>query len=130
MSIDKFSQCPCGSGKKVKFCCSKDLLHEFESIFRMIDGDQRLAAIQYANRTLESHPNVPSLVAVKAELHLQLKQWPEALAAAERLKQLSPDSSRPYALLAIGAVSENEPAKAVSLLQDSVDRMTDNIIDS
>lgn len=130
MSIDKFSQCPCGSGKKVKFCCSKDLLHEFESIFRMIDGDQRLAAIQYANRTLETHPNVPSLVAVKAELHLQLKQWPEALAAAERLKQLSPESSRPYALLAIAAVSENEPAKAVSLLQDSVDRMTDNIIDS
>ena len=36
--------CPCGSGKKLKFCCS-DLVGDIEKIHRMIEGDQPRAAV-------------------------------------------------------------------------------------
>ena len=38
MSIDQYSICPCGSGKKIKFCKCKDSIHEMERVLnQMID---------------------------------------------------------------------------------------------
>ena len=34
MTLDAYSFCLCGSGKKFKFCCCKDLLHELEKVER------------------------------------------------------------------------------------------------
>ena len=40
MALDHYSLCPCGSGKKIKFCCSNDILPELEKVVRAIEGDQ------------------------------------------------------------------------------------------
>jgi hypothetical protein len=37
-ALDPFDYCPCGSGKKVKFCCSKNLAAEIGKIERMLSG--------------------------------------------------------------------------------------------
>ena len=34
MPIDKYQPCPCGSGKKIKFCCSADIVAELDEAHR------------------------------------------------------------------------------------------------
>ena len=47
MSIDAYTPCPGGTGKKVKFCCGGDFLAELQKIDRMLEGQQFLACLHY-----------------------------------------------------------------------------------
>ena len=49
MTIDRYTPCPGGTGKKIKFCC-QDLLHELEGVHRMLEGDQRLACLEHVEK--------------------------------------------------------------------------------
>ena len=49
MPIDAYSPCPCGSGKKIKFCC-KDLLGDLQKIERMLEGEQYMACLAHIER--------------------------------------------------------------------------------
>ena len=46
MTIDPYAICPGGTGKKIKFCCS-DLVSELDKVQRMVEGDQRVACLDY-----------------------------------------------------------------------------------
>ena len=61
MAVDPYAMCPCGSGKKLKFCCS-DLVGEIEKIHRMIEGEQPRAALRHVEQTLATHPGRASLL--------------------------------------------------------------------
>jgi hypothetical protein len=50
MPLDAYQYCPCGSGKKLKFCCSKDILGELDKVVRAVDGEQRVAALEQIDR--------------------------------------------------------------------------------
>ena len=67
MAVDPYAPCPCGSGKKLKFCCT-DLIGDIEKIHRMIEGDQPRAALQHVEQTLAKHPRRASLLDLKATL--------------------------------------------------------------
>ena len=56
MSIDAYSPCPGGTGKKIKFCCN-DLLPELQAIDRMIEGEQYTACLQHIDRLMEKESN-------------------------------------------------------------------------
>src|SRR6188472_1988 len=71
MAVDPYAICPCGSGKKLKFCCS-DLVGEIEKIHRMIEGEQPRAALRHVEQTLASHPGRASLLDLKTSLELSL----------------------------------------------------------
>ena len=71
MAVDPYAMCPCGSGKKLKFCCS-DLVGEIEKIHRMIEGEQPRAALRHAEQTLATHPGRASLLDLKATLEMSL----------------------------------------------------------
>jgi hypothetical protein len=77
MAVDPYALCPCGSGKKLKFCCS-DLVGEIEKIHRMIEGDQPRAALRHAEQTLAKHPRRGSLLDLKATLELALGEMDAA----------------------------------------------------
>ena len=55
MSIDAYSLCPGGTGKKIKFCCG-DFLPELQKIDRMFEGEQYLACLQHIDRLLAQEP--------------------------------------------------------------------------
>jgi hypothetical protein len=55
MAIDAYSQCPGGTGKKIKFCCS-DSLPELQKIDRMIEGEQYLACLQHIDQLMAQEP--------------------------------------------------------------------------
>ena len=73
MPFDRYMPCPCGTGKKVKFCC-EDLLSELEAIQKMLEGEQRLACLEYIDKLLETHPDRACLLAIKILVHYEMQQ--------------------------------------------------------
>lgn len=67
MSLDAYSPCPCGSGKKLKFCCA-GVAGEIEKIERLLEGRQRTRAVQALDALLRKHPDNPWAVTAKAEV--------------------------------------------------------------
>jgi tetratricopeptide (TPR) repeat protein len=56
MAVDVYQVCPCGSGKKLKFCCAK-IIEEMERIERLIEDDQLRPAISSLESLHAKHPD-------------------------------------------------------------------------
>jgi hypothetical protein len=97
MAVDHYAPCPCGSGKKLKFCKCVDNLQEFETISRLIEGGQELAALDRINQSLKKTPNAAWLLALKAELALNMDDDQLFVETATRFHKLKPDN--PLALI-------------------------------
>lgn len=63
MSLDPYKPCPCGGGKKVKFCCCKDVVNELGEVTRAIEGEQRLAALEKLNKLMAAKGDRAALLA-------------------------------------------------------------------
>ena len=87
MAIDIYKACPCGSGKKIKFCCG-DLAADIERVVRMIQGDQRVAALQLVNKLLGKHPDRVALLDLKASIVLTMSEWDQATEIVDRIRSL------------------------------------------
>lgn len=132
MAIDSYALCPCGSGKKIKFCCSKDILHEIEKIARAVNGEQYVSALDQATKAIQDKGPRAALLALQAETHLALNQVPEAEKATAKLLEVMPHSSVGLAYQAILSVINGEIDVAVKHLQQSIENveqlMPENII--
>ena len=56
MSIDRYSLCPGGTGKKIKFCCS-DLVTELDKVQRMIQGRQYVSCLELISQVETKKPD-------------------------------------------------------------------------
>ena len=120
MPIDKYQPCPCGSGKKIKFCCSADIVAELEKIQRMLDGKQMRAALEHVNHVLERHPDRPSLLSIKALLETELGDTEHAEETVKTFLEASPGSPVALAEQARLYVQEEKPLEAVAALQQAI----------
>ena len=116
MAIDPYALCPCGSGKKLKFCCS-DVVGEIEKIHRMIEGDQPRAALRHAEQTLATHDNGPSLLDLKASLELSLGEMDAARQTIGRFMAAHPDSPTANACQALLQADTQQARAAAASLQ-------------
>ncbi len=116
MAVDPYAMCPCGSGKKLKFCCS-DLVGEIEKIHRMIEGEQPRAALRYAEQTLATHPNRASVLDLKASLEMSLGEMEAARKTVAQFVATNRDSATAYACEAIMLAEDDKPREAVDSLQ-------------
>lgn len=91
MTTDLYAKCPCGSGKKIKFCC-KDIIGDIERLERMLKGEQRTAALDKVNKLLEKHPNRPALLSMKAQVYLELQQVDNAAETTQQLLAAEPEN--------------------------------------
>src|SRR5262245_10412202 len=73
-NVDLYQLCPCGSGKKLKFCCGADIGHELDAIRRALDGNQQLVALDLAKRAIAVKGPRPALLVVQAQLAADLEQ--------------------------------------------------------
>ena len=124
MTLDQYQLCPCGSGKKTKFCCSKDILNDLDRIDQMVKGEQRLAAIEKIDTLLAKYPDHTSvltrLLTIKAEVQLALKEYANARETSNRLLQVNPNDPSALALPAILDIVEGQSIlKAVDDLQSA-----------
>ncbi|HEV8000981.1 MAG TPA: tetratricopeptide repeat protein [Planctomycetaceae bacterium] len=93
MAIDVYDLCPCGSGKKLKFCCAA-IIDEMAKINRLQANDQPRQALAAIEKIEKSNPDNPWVGTVHAEVLLSLGQIDEAQARLEQLLKAHPD--HPY----------------------------------
>ncbi len=110
MNIDLYTPCPCGSGKKIKFCCCKDIVADLEKFMRKIEGEQRLAALETADSLIAKHGERAALLALKSTILFQLG---EMAAAEENIKKF---------------VAQN-PGNSVALAQSAIVELANDRLD-
>jgi tetratricopeptide (TPR) repeat protein len=119
MAVDPYAPCPCGSGKKVKFCCS-DLVGDIEKIHRMIEGDQPRAALRHAEQTLAKHPGRASVLDLKATLELALTEMEAAKATVAEFLKVDPQNPSAHACQAMLLATTEGGKAAVAPLQKAL----------
>lgn len=119
MSVDPYAVCPCGSGKKLKFCCS-DLVGEIDKIHRMIEGEQPRAALRHVEQTLATHPGRASLLDLKATLELSLDEIEAARITIAEFVATNPDSPTAHACQALLLAELQESRPAIESMQKAL----------
>lgn len=96
MSVDKYAVCPCGSGKKIKFCKCKDSVSELDRVLKMVEGGQIVPALDQLASILNEHPDAAWALAIRGRLLLDLREYESLSENADRFIRLQP--SNPLAL--------------------------------
>ncbi len=97
MEVDLYAYCPCGSGKKIKFCKCRENIGELDKIAKMVDGGQMVAALDRLNQILAEHPDSAWAFAIRGRLLIRLREIDKLAENADRFLRLQP--SNPLALL-------------------------------
>ena len=96
MALDHYAACPCGSGKKYRWCC-EPIDRDLRRAFEQEANGQHDAALRIIDEVLAAHPGNPQGFGQKAELLYKLGRVEEAEAALEKAFAINP--SYPYGLL-------------------------------
>ena len=121
MALDPYRRCPCGSGKKVKFCCSKDILTDLEKLFRVLEGEQRVAGLDQVSKLIEAKGPRPALLVLKANLQIELNSLDEAEKTIEQLFKAVPHNPAALGLKATMEAHRDQPDSAVEKLQEAIE---------
>ena len=120
MAIDLYAPCPCGSGKKLKFCCG-DLATEIEKVHRMIQGEQPHAALQHVEQLLSKDLQRASLLDLKATIELSLHNFDAARATIDTFLVAHPQNASAHAHAAILTAAVESGTAAIGPLQDALE---------
>ncbi|MDY0169381.1 MAG: hypothetical protein RBS80_22750 [Thermoguttaceae bacterium] len=126
MPIDAYSLCPGGTGKKIKFCCS-DLLPELQKLRRMVEGDQILAALGYADQVLAKHPDRACLLATRAELLRSAGRTDELVPHAARFLEAHPENQLAWAESAVAAAVTGDYRRAVECVYRAMECVEEHL---
>lgn len=120
MAVDPYSPCPCGSGKKLKFCCG-DLAADIEKVHRLIQGEQPQAALKHIEHLLEKEPQRASLLDLRATIELSLHSFDAARQTIDTFLTAHPQNASAHAHAAILTAATESGTKAVAKLQDALE---------
>ena len=122
MTFDKFQECFCGCGQKIKYCAPKDLLNELDGLQRQIEGDQYSSALQKIERLEKKFGAHPTLLTSRCRIAAQQHATEKLREYAQLFLDRHPDN--PYAhgwrSLAEGLLSDWD--KAMTYFQHAVER--------
>jgi hypothetical protein len=111
MPLDQYSPCPCGSGKKLKFCKCVEQPQDYEKLIRLIEGGQELAAMDRINQMLAKAPNAAWLLALKGELALGMEEVETFKETANRFLKLKPDNPLALIMKSVASTLAGEPVE-------------------
>ncbi len=120
MTLDPYSQCPGGTGKKLKFCCS-DLIHELDKLQRMEEGDQHVAGLDYVTKLCAKYPDRACLLGSKAMLEMTLNKGPETEATIARFMEKFPENPLALVYSALAKAASQRPIEAMAPLQKALE---------
>ncbi len=126
MPLDHYAACPCGSGKKLKFCCS-DLISEMEKIQRMLEGNQRAACLEHEKSLRATHADRASLLGLQAMLEGQLEQYDDAAKTLASFLEKHPENRIALAESAIVTARTEGGRAAVAPLQKALATLEDEM---
>ncbi len=127
MSIDTYAICPCGSGKKIKFCKCKDSVHELDRVLTMIEGGQLVPALDRLASVLEQHPDAAWAMAVRGRLLMDLREYGALTENAERFSRLQPSNPLALTQSAAAAMFAQDLGKATELMLEALTESGQNM---
>ncbi|MCI0639528.1 MAG: tetratricopeptide repeat protein [Gemmataceae bacterium] len=113
MALDPYAACPCGSGKKFKWCCQPIHVH-IDQAFQQYEQGQKEAALRLMDQLTQEHSGNPEVWGRKAELLYNSERAEEAEAALEKAFAINPHY--PFGHLLRGSFRRAEGELAGALL--------------
>ncbi|UUO06382.1 hypothetical protein M4951_23925 [Blastopirellula sp. J2-11] len=120
MSIDPYSNSPCGTNKKIKFYCP-EMIPDLEKIERMLAGEQRVAALDVVQKLLERYPDHSVPLFYRTILQMQIGEEGKIAAAISEFLDKHPDNPAAHALYASHLSASGKPTEAVEELQTALE---------
>ncbi|MFG0288204.1 MAG: tetratricopeptide repeat protein [Rhodopirellula sp. JB044] len=127
MSIDTYAICPCGSGKKIKFCKCKDSVHELDRVLTMVEGGQLVPALDRLASILEQHPDAAWALAIRGRLLMDLREYDSLKENAERFTRLQPSNPLALTQSAAAAMFAQDLGKATELMLEALTESGQNV---
>ncbi len=121
MSLDPYQPCPCGSGKKIKFCCSKDIISDLGKVLELLDADQRVACVTQIDKLIESKGQRAALMVLKADVQIELGQLDAAEKTVDALLSKQIDNPIALAQASVLLAAKGNVGDAVMKLQRAVE---------
>ncbi len=121
MPMDAYAPCPGGFDKKIKFCCA-DLTQELEKLSRMLDGDQRSAALEYIEKLEGKFSNRACLLSIKSAILASSEREEELAETVSRFLKNHPQNPIALAESALYTTQQRGIEQAVGQLQDGLER--------
>lgn len=128
MEIDSYQQCPCQSGKKIKFCCGKDLVNDLNQVLSKHGAGQSIAAVEQIDRIINKAGPRDCLLTIKTHILITLGEIEKARQSNQQFLQKSPGHVTGLHHRALIELAEGKLFEAVDSLQDSVDAIAGNEI--
>jgi tetratricopeptide (TPR) repeat protein len=113
MSLESYTPCPCGSGKKFKWCC-EPIYKEIDRAFTQENEGQHDVAARIMAEIVAKHPTNPEAWGRQAQLLLAHDKLEEAEQALEKAFAINPNY--PFGLLLRARLRFSEGEVAGSLL--------------
>jgi tetratricopeptide (TPR) repeat protein len=90
MAFDPYDPCPCGSGKKFKWCC-QPVYVQIDKAFQQDADGQHDAALRTMEAVCAEHPSNPEVWGRKAQLLYQMDKVEESEAALQKAFDINPN---------------------------------------
>ncbi len=120
MALDLYSPCPCGSGKKFKWCCQP--IHEkIGKAYEQDANGQHEAALRTMDEVAAEHAGNPEVWGRKAQLLYQLDKPEEAETALQKAFDINPHYPFGYFLKGKFRQYEGEIAGALILFRKAAE---------
>jgi tetratricopeptide (TPR) repeat protein len=122
MSLDPYSLCPGGTGKKVKFCpCCQDILNELGKLQEQVQNGQIAAAFENARSLDARYPDRASILSYKTLLGWANRQPESVNESTARFLEKYPQNPVALAFQSMKLVREGQLIPALNTLQDSLE---------
>jgi len=106
MSTDVYAPCPCGSGKKLKFCCN-EIVAEMMRIAKLQQNHQAAQALRALEKLENQHPGNSWILTTKAAALVEEGSNNQAKQILDGLLETNPDHLFALALSAAISLSTN-----------------------
>lgn len=99
MPLAPYDPCPCGSGKKLKFCC-QSISDDMDRAIRLMEGNQPHVALQQLEALSRKHPANPWIGTTRALMLIELGEATTARDIIKVVLEHHPDHEFAIVLLA------------------------------
>ncbi|MEM9412277.1 MAG: hypothetical protein AAGA30_14270 [Planctomycetota bacterium] len=128
MDIDIYQQCPCHTGKKIKFCCGKDIVNELNQIVAKTNSNQSLSALDQIERAIAKQGDKDCLLTLKTHIYFTQGEIEKATEANNKFVERHPNHPIGKQNEAMSALGQGDVPLAIEKLQDAVDLVTGDSI--
>src|SRR5947207_2636270 len=120
MAIEPYSSCPCGSGKKFKWCC-QPIHAQIDKAFRQEADGQHEAALRSMDELVDQHPANPEAWGRKAQLLYLNARVEDAENALQKAFEINPNYPFGHLLRGMFRQNEGELIGALALFRKAAD---------